>query len=181
MNLLKPASKTVRSLFGFFYKKKTDGTLDNLQAAIGYRFKSIGLLKQALTHKSAVTAEDSKGLMSNERLEFLGDSVLNCLVTEHLYLNNPDKSEGQLSKIKSLIVSRKILGEIAVSVDLGPYMIFGISEIKSGVKTDNPLSQMRLRLLSVLFTLMVVWMLQGLSLKNIFMEGSVNSLKMSET
>ncbi|NLE00460.1 MAG: ribonuclease III [Fibrobacter sp.] len=134
MNLLKPASKTVRSLFGFFYKKKTDGTLDNLQAAIGYRFKSIGLLKQALTHKSAVTAEDSKGLMSNERLEFLGDSVLNCLVTEHLYLNNPDKSEGQLSKIKSLIVSRKILGEIAVSVDLGPYMIFGISEIKSGGK-----------------------------------------------
>ena len=73
-------------------------------------------LRQALTHKSASAPEDVKGLLSNERLEFLGDAVLNCLVTEHLYLTNPDKSEGQLSKIKSLIVSRKILGQVALSL-----------------------------------------------------------------
>jgi ribonuclease-3 len=60
---------------------------------------------------------------------------LNCLVTEHLYLTHPDKSEGQLSKIKSLIVSRKILGEIAVSFNLGKYLIFGISEERSGGRT----------------------------------------------
>jgi ribonuclease-3 len=90
------------------------------------------LLNQSLTHKSAVVQEDTAGLFSNERLEFLGDAVLNCLVTEYLYLHHPGKSEGQLSKIKSLVVSRKILGEVAQQIDLGKYLIFGISEEKSG-------------------------------------------------
>jgi ribonuclease-3 len=79
-----------------------------------------------------VSPDDTMGLFSNERLEFLGDAVLNCLVTEYLYLTNPDKSEGQLSKIKSLIVSRKILGEVAITLNLGKYLIFGLSEEKSG-------------------------------------------------
>jgi ribonuclease-3 len=90
------------------------------------------LLTHSLTHKSAIDQEDIKGLFSNERLEFLGDAVLNCLVTEYLFLNHPDKSEGQLSKIKSLVVSRKILGEVAKKIDLGKYLIFGLSEEKSG-------------------------------------------------
>lgn len=72
------------------------------------------------------------GLGSNERMEFLGDAVLNCLVTDHLYCLYPKKSEGQLSKVKSLIVSRKILGEIALSIDLGQFLSFGNSELKSG-------------------------------------------------
>jgi ribonuclease-3 len=58
--------------------------------------------------------------------------VLNCLVTDHLYRLYPSKSEGQLSKVKSLIVSRKILGEIGLSLNLGSYLLFGNSEIKSG-------------------------------------------------
>ncbi|MBN1552314.1 ribonuclease III [bacterium] len=107
-------------------------SIEKLQTLIGYRFRSEALLKHALTHKSAIDQEDTKGLLSNERLEFLGDAVLNCLVTEHLYLHHPEKSEGQLSKIKSLVVSRKILGDVACTIDLGHYLIFGISEEKSG-------------------------------------------------
>lgn len=105
---------------------------DRLQEILGYDFRSIDLLTQSLTHKSAVVQEDTKGLLSNERLEFLGDAVLNCLVTEYLYRYHPDKSEGQLSKIKSLVVSRKILGEVAQKINLGDFIIFGVSEEKSG-------------------------------------------------
>jgi ribonuclease III len=122
-------------LFGkirLFRKDLGDPSLSHLQQFLYYRFRDGGLLTQALTHKSCTSPEDREGISSNERMEFLGDSVLNCLVTEHLYRLYPDKSEGQLSKIKSLIVSRKILGEIALSIELGNYLIFGNSEMKSG-------------------------------------------------
>jgi ribonuclease-3 len=102
------------------------------ERVIGYKFTNASLLKHALTHKSFAGHEDAQGLLSNERLEFLGDSVVNCLVTEYLYFANPDKSEGSLSKMKSLIVSRKILGEIAQEFNLGKYLIMSPSEEKSG-------------------------------------------------
>jgi ribonuclease III len=126
------------SFFGFFAffrlfrKTRSDSSLSRFQKFLFYRFRDEGLLTQALTHKSCVSPDDREGIRSNERMEFLGDAVLNCLVTEHLYLLYPDKSEGQLSKVKSLIVSRKILGEIALSIHLGQYLIFGNSEMKSG-------------------------------------------------
>jgi ribonuclease-3 len=108
------------------------GPLGRFQKLIGYQFVSESLLRQALTHKSSIPVEDGNGLLSNERLEFLGDAVLNCLVTEHLYHRYPDRHEGQLSKIKSLIVSRKILGEIGQKLGIGEYIVFGISEEKTG-------------------------------------------------
>lgn len=116
----------------FVRGKPSADPLAAIQKVIGYRFRSEGLLRQALTHKSSIPSEDSDGLLSNERLEFLGDAVLNCLVTEHLYRRFPDRHEGHLSKIKSLIVSRKILGEIARSFDIGAYVVFGVSEEKTG-------------------------------------------------
>jgi ribonuclease-3 len=125
----------LRGFFGalrLFRKNRGSTSFDRLQRSLHYRFADTGLLQQALTHKSCVGPDDKKGLMSNERMEFLGDAVLNCLVTEHLYRLYPGRSEGQLSKVKSLIVSRKILGEIALSLDLGRYLLFGNSEIKSG-------------------------------------------------
>jgi ribonuclease-3 len=97
-----------------------------------HRFSDISLLRQALTHKSAINPDKTSWLLSNERLEFLGDAVLDCLVTEHLYKKYPDKSEGQLSKIKSLIVSRKILGDIGFSMDFGRCLYLGASEKKAG-------------------------------------------------
>jgi ribonuclease III len=132
MSPLQPVINLFRTVFGSKKEKPSDESLERLQDILGYRFRSLDILRLALTHKSSIAPDDTKGLLSNERLEFLGDSVLNVLVTEHLYCSHPDKTEGQLSKVKSLIVSRKILGEIAISFDLGKYLIFGISEEKSG-------------------------------------------------
>ncbi len=116
-------------------RKKTHVTGDALgevEKKLRYHFKTPAYLTLALTHKSFLGPDDKDGLRSNERLEFLGDAVLNCLTTEHLYYEYPLKPEGQLSKMKSLIVSRKILGEVALEMGLGPHLILGISEKKSG-------------------------------------------------
>lgn len=103
-----------------------------LEKSLGYFFKEIALLKQALTHKSSIKAEDDpKGLLSNERLEFLGDAVIDTLVTDELYHNYLNHSEGQLSKIKSLLVSRKILGVVASRIELNSFIIKGKSEKKN--------------------------------------------------
>lgn len=138
MNLLKATGELFRFLVRRPQPRTQDGTLlDELQVLLGYRFKDAALLSQSLTHKSSINPETTSWLDSNERLEFLGDAVLDCLVTEHLYLCHPRKSEGQLSKIKSLIVSRKILGEIALAMDLGKYLYLGISERKAGGRKRN--------------------------------------------
>jgi ribonuclease-3 len=134
MHLFKPIARFLGSLVKPGCPELSGQPLKKVQKIIGYRFRSAKLLRQALTHKSSVSPENGDALLSNERLEFLGDAVLNCLVTEHLYRVYPDRHEGQLSKIKSLIVSRKILGEIARSFDIGPYIIFGASEEKTGGK-----------------------------------------------
>ncbi|MCU0609219.1 MAG: ribonuclease III [Chitinispirillaceae bacterium] len=123
-------SKFFQSLFRG--NASRDIVLEKLQEVIGYRFRKKDYLRHALTHKSSIPLEDSQGLTSNERLEFLGDAVLSCIVTEFLYHTYPEQHEGQLSKIKSLIVSRKILGEIAQTFDLGEYITFGVSEEKTG-------------------------------------------------
>lgn len=133
MRLRRNDSGLLKILFPFRKAPRSnDVSIKKLEKTIGYRFRARKLLVQALTHKSSVGPDDRKGLFSNERLEFLGDAVLNCLVTEHLYALYPTKSEGQLSKVKSLVVSRKILGEIAQIVALGDYLQFGYSEKKSG-------------------------------------------------
>jgi len=131
-NTIQSLRTRVTRLFSRQVAKERTASSSRLQSIIGYSFCSEELFTHALTHKSAVDQYDTNGLLSNERLEFLGDAVLNCLITEHLYLRHPDKSEGQLSKIKSLVVSRKILGEVASDIDLGKYLIFGVSEEKSG-------------------------------------------------
>ncbi len=110
----------------------------SLETDLGYTFKDYTLLERALTHKSSIQAEkDPKGLLSNERLEFLGDAVVDCLVTEELYHRYGEHSEGQLSKMKSLLVSRKILGIIANRINLDSYIIKGRSEKKNRSKRSS--------------------------------------------
>jgi ribonuclease-3 len=107
----------------------------SLQDGLGYTFSSEDLLIQALTHKSSVKAEDDpRGLTSNERLEFLGDAVIDCLVTAELYRKYEMFAEGKLSKMKSLLVSRKILGVVAGKVKLDSFVIKGKSERKNSGK-----------------------------------------------
>ncbi|MBD3345998.1 MAG: ribonuclease III [Chitinivibrionales bacterium] len=134
MNLLKKISRFFKKRFPFHSKTSADEIdLTTIQSIIGYRFKDISFLRKALRHRSYTTANGSiPPLDSNERLEFLGDAVLNCCVTEHLFHTYPQKSEGELSKIKSLIVSRKILGEIATELNFGDYILLGHGEKSSG-------------------------------------------------
>jgi ribonuclease-3 len=106
--------------------------LRKLQQHIGVRFTDISLLEQALTHRSYshVTAQTRND--SNERMEFLGDSVLGLSVSQFLYLRFPDRSEGALSKMKSLLVSRKVLSTVSRDVGLGEFLLLSGEESDMG-------------------------------------------------
>jgi ribonuclease III len=130
--------RRVRSLTGTRRLRKDDSRV-RLERILSHRFKDPALLRQALTHRSATPQGECSWLKSNERLEFLGDAVLNCLITELLYTRHPERSEGQLSKIKSLVVSRQVLAQCAGSMGLGEYLILGPSERKSGGRSRRSL------------------------------------------
>lgn len=99
--------------------------MDKLQKKINYQFKDINLLKQALTHRSA-------GKSNNERLEFLGDSILGMVVAHELYKRFPYIAEGRLSRFKSHVVRGQTLGLIALNIKLSSLLILGSGELKSG-------------------------------------------------
>jgi ribonuclease-3 len=104
-----------------------------LEKAMGYRFKDPRLLKMALSHRSWVNnVTRGQRPPSNERLEFLGDSVMNAIITDTLYRRYPECDEGELSKMKSLVVSAKVLVPCAALLDLGEYMLLSKSEERSG-------------------------------------------------
>jgi len=102
------------------------GDLSELEKKLGYRFQDRTLLKTALTHKS------SKQPYNNERLEFLGDSVLGFVIAECLYEKFPEADEGVLSRLRSSLVNQGFLAELARSVDLGDFLILGSGELKTG-------------------------------------------------
>jgi len=94
------------------------------------------LLVLALTHRSF--AYESGGLPTNERLEFLGDSVLGLVVTERLYRDHPDLAEGSLAKMRAACVSQRALAEVARELDLGPFILLGKGEIATiGLDKDS--------------------------------------------
>lgn len=96
-----------------------------IERAIDYQFKRTNLLTQAFTHRSF-------GIPHNERLEFLGDSVLNCAVAHMLYMRFPDLPEGVLSRLRANLVRQQSLFEIAEQLRLGDFLRLGDGEIKSG-------------------------------------------------
>lgn len=108
-----------------------------LEEVIGYRFQDAGLLKQALSHKSF--ASESGSGVCNERLEFLGDSVLAAVVAHQLFTEYPDEPEGDLSKKKSLLVSRSSLAAWAEELGLGTYLYLGVGEETTGGRTRQSL------------------------------------------
>ncbi len=99
--------------------------MDKLQKNISYQFKNIGLLKQALTHRSV-------GKNNNERLEFLGDSILGCIISGELYQRFPSINEGQLSRLRSHLVKGQTLAKIAKVINLSETLVLGQGEFKSG-------------------------------------------------
>jgi ribonuclease-3 len=108
-----------------------------LEAVIGYRFRDPSLLKQALSHKS-FASESGTGVY-NERLEFLGDSVLAAVVAHQLFAEYPDEPEGTLSKKKSLLVSRPSLAAWAEEIGLGAHLLLGVGEETTGGRTRQSL------------------------------------------
>src|SRR5690348_2126936 len=91
---------------------------------------SPGLLERALTHRSY--AYENGGLPTNERLEFLGDSVLGLVVTDALYRTHPDLPEGQLAKLRASVVNTRALANVARSLDLGRWLLLGKGEEVTG-------------------------------------------------
>src|SRR5579859_42306 len=95
--------------------------LEECQQAIGYRFRQPELLRAALTHTSGANTRGA----SNERLEFLGDAVLGLVTCEQLYLRFPEYQEGDLTKIKSAVVSRRTCARISKLLHLGDFLFLG--------------------------------------------------------
>ena len=104
--------------------------LKEMEASLGVTFTNLSYLRVALTHSSF--ANQYKDSEYNERLEFLGDSVLQLSVTEYLYKNYKEKSEGELTKIRSLIVCENSLYEVAKSVNIGAYIRMSRGEELTG-------------------------------------------------
>lgn len=113
-------------------RKYTLHETDSLEEKLGYVFADKKLLRNALCHSSYSNERKSEHLSSNERLEFLGDSVLSIIVSEYLYRAFPERPEGELSNIRREIVDSASLASFARKLGLGKYMLFGNGEEKNG-------------------------------------------------
>ncbi|MDD4578946.1 MAG: ribonuclease III domain-containing protein, partial [Anaerolineaceae bacterium] len=103
------------------------GALANLRDHLPEKFDNIFMLTRALTHRSYMN-ENREVLEDNERLEFLGDSILSFIVAEWLYNNFPEKDEGFLTKVRAALVHTQQLSSFARSIELGPALLVGKGE-----------------------------------------------------
>ena len=106
--------------------------LSDLEKAIGYRFQNISLLQNALSHSSYANERYHDSLMSNERLEFLGDSILGMTVADYLYRNFPNRPEGELTRMRADMVCEKTLAAVADRIGLGQHLLLGHGEEQGG-------------------------------------------------
>lgn len=105
--------------------------MDGLEQKLGYKFNNINLLKNALTHSSYAN-EVRNGFSSNERLEFLGDSVLSIVVSDYIYKHYPNMPEGELTKLRASLVCEKSLCTFSRELELSSYLMLGKGEDKGG-------------------------------------------------
>ena len=110
--------------------------LEIVEEKLGYKFRKRELLRAALTHKT-YAFEALQPVEYNERLEFLGDSILNFVVAEKLYITNKYFLEGELTRRRSLGVNNRFLADVAKDLDLGQYMFLGKGELKQS-GSENP-------------------------------------------
>ena len=111
--------------------------IKDLETAIGYRFKNISLLQNALTHSSYANERWHNSLLSNERLEFLGDSVLGMLVAEYLYKTFPNRPEGELTRMRADMVCEQTLAAAANRIGIGEHLLLGHGEEQGGGRKRN--------------------------------------------
>jgi ribonuclease-3 len=106
--------------------------MDKLEEKLGYHFQNRALLENALTHSSYANENRGRGLQSNERLEFLGDSVLGMVTADYLYRTHPDLPEGDLTRTRAALVCEGSLVEVARELDLGSHLLLGKGEDAGG-------------------------------------------------
>ncbi len=123
----------------FFRLFKNDKNLElkPLQSELKYKFQSIELLKMALTHKSYTFEQGFEVNLSNERLEFLGDAVLDLAISDFLMSTYADANEGQLSRRRASLVNEKKLSELAIKLDLQKYLFLGKAEIRDNIASNT--------------------------------------------
>ena len=109
--------------------------IKDLDAAIGYRFHNITLVQNALTHSSYANERWHDSLRSNERLEFLGDSILGMVVAEYLFQNFPNRPEGELTRMRADMVCERSLADVAEKINLGEHLLLGHGEERFGGRT----------------------------------------------
>lgn len=126
-------------------RKAADTDLQELEEILAYEFEDRSLLERAITHRSwaheQVTpgSEEEARRLHNEALEFIGDSVLGLVVANHLFLSNPNTTEGELSRMKHMLVSAPMLSSAAMEMGLGDFLRLGIGEEKTGGRTKHAL------------------------------------------
>jgi ribonuclease-3 len=112
--------------------RRLSETLGPLEARVGHKFRDLGLLEHALTHRSRAHEDASGGVIDNESLEFLGDAVLGFVIADMLFHHFPTHDEGYKSKVKASIVSAVSLARLAEEIDLGRFVLLGRGEEKTG-------------------------------------------------
>lgn len=111
--------------------------LSSLEKKIGYKFKNIKLLRNSLVHRSFGNENKKYKKINNERLELLGDAVLDLIVAEYLYKNHSNYSEGDLAKIKSMAVSEPVLAKVSRKLNMGEYLYLSRGELLTGGRERN--------------------------------------------
>ncbi len=111
--------------------------MNDLEAAIGYRFHNLSLLQNALAHSSYANERWHDSLKSNERLEFLGDSILGMVVADYLYRQFPNRPEGELTRMRADMVCEKALAGVANQIGLGAHLLLGKGEEQGGGRSRN--------------------------------------------
>ncbi|MBD0370266.1 MAG: ribonuclease III [Pyrinomonadaceae bacterium] len=127
-------------------KRKAGNTdLQELEEILAYEFEDRSLLERAVTHRSwahekvAQGSEEEARRLHNEALEFMGDSVLGMIVASHLFLSNPNTTEGELSRMKHRLVSAATLARLAEEMGLGEFLRLGVGEEKTGGRAKRAL------------------------------------------
>ena len=120
-------------------KRLAEVNYNQLQQNIGYQFHSLHLLRQSLIHRSFANESGDPNIEDNEKFEFLGDSVIGFVISDLLYHSFPNFREGDMSRVKSHVVSESFLARLARDIDLGEFMLLGKGEASSGGHRKNSL------------------------------------------
>src|SRR5882724_5709317 len=135
-------SRLIRGLLHLTTDPLMDTSFSELESLLGHEFQKPELLTRALTHRSlahernlANTDEEVAG--DNERLEFLGDAVLGLVVAEAMFLLHPEWREGELTRVRSQLVSRQHMAEVAATVDLGRHLRLSKGEDRTGLRRKS--------------------------------------------